>query len=388
MDNFKFNTKEDLQNAVNDFYKIPMRSRNVIANKIHTRLKEIDEYVKVYGENPILNYPSERFIIMDRKTTDNEYSRYRHYLDDNETENFNSIIFDDMNLALNDFTGVYDIIRFCKEQNYKADEIYLLKYPSHKDLIDVFKKAISSIELCFLYEIVENRAIQAMDDIEFLISTNILTESHIHRLMLSVIRLLNMPIFKTRFNNIRPRINELYNSQINLAKQRVDEFTLSRPFNDSALQAYLKIQKIGHEEALVQSYYNGDYSITDKLFNVDTDLMDVIIKIVNDKYPNLELINMVDKFKLEQEGVTPIMNKMYKGVDYYVHFKKGLQYLIYKSKVHDNRYYLITMLYNKNYMLKAYRIVINPCNTFLDKLTSDTMLESTFVTDYRKMNRR
>ena len=73
MDEFKFITKEDLQNSVNLFYKVPMRIRNVIANKIHTRLKELDEYVNVYGENPILNYPSERFIVRDRKTDDNEY---------------------------------------------------------------------------------------------------------------------------------------------------------------------------------------------------------------------------------------------------------------------------------------------------------------------------
>ena len=49
---------------------------------------------------------------------------------------------------------------------------------------------------------------------------------------------------------------------------------------------------------------------------------------------------------------------------------------------------IITELYDKNGMLKAYRITINEQNSFLDKLTSDTMLESTFVTDYRKMNRR
>ena len=388
MDEFKFVTKEDLQNSVNLFYKIPMRSRSVIARKIHTRLKELDEYVNVYGENPILNYPSERFIVRDRKTSDNEYTIYRHYLDENDSKTFNFKIYNDIDLALDKFTGIYDIIRFCKEQNNRADEIYYMKYPSHKDLIDVFKKAVSSIELCFLYEIPEARALQAMEDIEFIISTNILTYDHVRRLLLSIMKLLDMAIFKTRFNELRPKLIALFNSQISLVKQRVDEFTLTRPFNDSALRAYLKIQKIGHEELLVQSYYNGDYSITDKVFNVDTDLMQRLSTVVRMKYPNLEPINMVDKFKLEQNGITPIMNKMYRGNDYYVHMKKGLQYMVFKSKVHDDRYYLITELYDKNGMLKAYRIIINEQNSFLDRLTSDTMLESTFVTDYRKMNRR
>ena len=388
MDEFKFITKDDLQKSVDMFYKVPMRSRNVVAHKIHTRLKEIDEYVNVYGENPILNYPSERFIIRNRQSNDNEYTIYRHYLDSNDAKTFNYKIYDEMETTLNNFTGVYDIIRFCKEQNARADEVYFMKYPSHRDLIEVFKKAVSSIELCFLYEISDSRVTQAMEDIEFVISTNILTQDHVKRLLMSVMKLLNMPIFKTRFNNLRPKLTSLFNMEINMVKQKVDEYTLARPFNDSALKAYLKIQKIGHEESLVQAYYNGDYSITDKLFNVDTDLVQRISTLVRVKYTNLEPINMIDKFKLEQNGVTPILNKMYKGNDYYVHMKKGLQYLVYKSKIHDNQYYIITELYNKNGMLKVYRIVINDYNTFLDKLTSDTMLESTFVTDYRKMNRR
>ena len=164
--------------------------------------------------------------------------------------------------------------------------------------------------------------------IEFVISTNILTGEHVKRLLLSVINLLNIPIFRARSTNIKSKIDRLYNLEIDMVKQKVDEFTLARPFDDSALRAYLKIQKIGHEESLVQSYYNGDYSITDKIFNVDTDLMQRIANIVRLKYPNIEPINMVDKFKLEQNGVTPIMNKMYRGNDYYVHMKKGLQYMV------------------------------------------------------------
>lgn len=387
MEDFKFGTKEELQNSVNNFYKLPMRSRNIIANKIHNRLKELDEFVKVYGENPILNYPSERFIIMDRKSSDNEYSSYANYLNENEIEKFNSIVYNDMELSLNKFTGVYDVVGFCKEQNNKADELYLSKYPSHEDLINVFKKAVSSIELCFLYELAENRARQSMDDVEFVISTNILTESHVRRLLLSIIKLLNMPIFKSRFNDLKPRLNSLFNSRIQLAKQRVDDFTLARPFNDSALQAYLKIQKIGHEETLVQSYYNGDYSITDKVFNVDVNLMVMIDEYVQANHHKLKLIDMIDKFKLEQNGLTPILNKMYKGKDYYMHCKNGIQYLLYKSIKFEDVYYMITKINDEN-RFKSYRITLNESNTFLDKMTSSAMLESTFITNYKMMNRK
>ena len=72
MNDFKFDTLDDIKKSIADFYKIPIRSRFIISNKIHSRLKELDEYVKVSKDNPILNYPSERFIV-DDKYEDNEY---------------------------------------------------------------------------------------------------------------------------------------------------------------------------------------------------------------------------------------------------------------------------------------------------------------------------
>ena len=199
MNEFKFDTLDDIKKSIMDFYKIPIRSRFIISNKIHSRLKELDEYVRVSKDNPILNYPSERFIV-DDKYEENEYSRFQYYIDKGDIEQFNFSVYNDIDLAADKLTGVYDVVRLCREQNNKADELYLAKYPTHNDLIAVFKKAVSMIEMCFLYEFIEDMAISAMDDIEFIISTNILTDSHVRRLLLSPMKLVQMPIFSKRFS--------------------------------------------------------------------------------------------------------------------------------------------------------------------------------------------
>lgn len=385
MFDFKFNTKEDLEKSIINFYKIPLRSRNVIANKIHARLKELDLYIKVYPNNPILNYPSERFIVIDNKT-ENEYSKYKIILD-TSSEEYNLKILEDMKIALNNITGVYEVINFCREQNNKADMIYLTKFPSHEDLLNVFKNAVSKINCFFLYN--TNMVIQdsVMDDLEFIIAMNILSENHIKRLLLAPVTLSQKPVFTGLMNKadkFKNRLNELFNNKISIARQNADVQSLNRPLNDSALQAYLKIQKIGHQETLMQSYYNGDYSISDRIFDVDVELMCQIHERVSKGYPNLNLIDMIDKFKLEQHGIRPIMNKMYKGKDYYVHHKNGIQYLVYKSIVHEDRYYLVTI--KQDGMFKSYRISINSSNSFMDKISMNSVLESTFITDFRKMD--
>lgn len=385
MNEFKFDTLDDIKKSIADFYKVPIRSRFIISNKIHRRLKELDEYVKVSKENPILNYPSERFIV-DEKFDDNEYSKFEYYLDSGDIEQFNFSIYNDISLAADKLTGVYDIVRFCREQNNKADDVYLKKYPTHVDLIAVFKKAVTSIEICFLYEFVESIAITAMDDIEFIISTNILSDSHIRRLLLSPMILVQMPIFSKRFENIRPRLTKLFNTQIAIAKHRRDEFIINRPFNDTALKSYLKIQKMGYEEKLLNMDNNGDYE-PKGLIEGSINIMEAVAidEPVLDMYKNIRPINMIDKFILEEHGFFPIIPKTYNNKDYYMHIKKGVQYNLYSSILKENTYYMFTRLPNSD--VKSYKITINNNKPAIDKITSAAMLESAFITDYKKMNR-
>ena len=85
-----------------------------------------------------------------------------------------------MTLTLDNINKVYEIINFCKEQNNKADEIYLEKFPSHRDLIHVFKMAVTNLNMFFLGSSPDIFR-TSLDDIEFIISTNMLTDSHVRR---------------------------------------------------------------------------------------------------------------------------------------------------------------------------------------------------------------
>ena len=386
MDEFKFDTLEDVQNSVDNFYKLPIRSRMLYAYKINLRLKELNGYVKVNSENPILNYPSERFIVKS-DVTENDYTKFEHLLDE-DVEAFNFRIYNDISLSLDNITGIYDTVRLCREQNNKADDLYLKKFPSHKDLLAIFKQAVSKIEMCILYDFVEDIAKSSMDDIEFIISTNTLTDSHVRRLLLAPMRLFEMSIFQRNLNKydyLKQKLVALFNSQIELVKQRRDEFMMLRPFNDNALKGYLKLQKIGYEELLIGMKYNGDYDTTDKFFVVDINKAISVDEKVKVQYSQIQLINMIDKFKLEQHGLTPIMNRVHKDKDYYVHYKKGIQYNLYKSKSKENVYYMVAILDNGN--LKSYKISITEGRPVMSLDVSNTILESTFITNYKKMNR-
>ena len=380
----KFDTLDDVKRAISDFHKIPIRSRFIISNKIHSRLKELDEFVRVAKDNPILNYPSERFIV-DDTVEGNEYSKFLYYLDKGDIEQFNFSVYNDIDSSADKLTGVYDVVRLCREQNNKADDLYLEKFPTHKDLIAVFKRAVTSIEICFLYEFVESLATTAMDDIEFIISTNILTDSHVQRLLLSPMKLLQMPVFSRRFENLRPRLNKLFNTQLSIAKQKRDEFIINRPFNDTALKSYLKIQKIGYEEKLLSMNSNGDYDIKGTIPTVNIMEAVAVDEPVLDLYKNIKPINMIDKFILEEHGLYPIIPKSYNGQDYYMHVKHDVQYNLYRSIVKENTYFMFTRLPNSE--VKSYKITITDNRPKIDNLTSAAMLESAFITDFKKMNR-
>ena len=82
-----------------------------------------------------------------------------------------------------------------------------------------------------------------------------------------------------------------------------------------------------------------------------------------------------DKFKLEEHGFGPI-DKVSKNS--YVHMKNGKQYNLYRGNK-SNVYYMIT---ESAKGLKSYKITLNAKES-LDNLTSDVILESTFITSDR-----
>ena len=272
-------------------------------------------------------------------------------------QEFNQEILETMQKQVKNIKSVYEVCKYCKEGNRIANEEYLKYYPTHKDLLSIMERAVTILESNIINDyndyIVEN----VLNDIEFIIGQNVLTESHVKRLLLGVHSLQNFVIFKKKLEPITERLNELYNCESSRFYYEFDEFKSSLPFNYQQLESYMRYNKIGYEEDLINRDINGDYLIehTEVHFNPDT------IKHINEKYSNLEQIDLIDKFKLEQHGLKPIKE----GYGQFVHYKNGRQYNLYKK---NNNYYMITESNNK---FKSYKITLN------DK-ESDIIIESLY----------
>lgn len=244
---------------------------------------------------------------------------------------FNIETLESMIDKVNEIKSVYEVCEFCKNTNRIANETYLKEYPTHKDLLNIIEQAVTILENNIIDEyndyIVEN----ILNDIEFIIGQNVLTEAHIQRLLLGPITLQNLPIFKKKAASFRDRLNSLYNCESARYGYEYDEYKAMLPFNYHQLESYMRYNKVGYEEELVNNEYNGDYICEHTEFHLNPNLTDKI----NDKYPQLEQINVIDKFILEEHGLKPIEE----AYDQFVHYKKGKQYNLYKQ---NGVYYMIS----------------------------------------------
>lgn len=256
-------------------------------------------------------------------------------------QEFNKEILDTMSSQVKQIKSVYEVCDYCKEGNRIANEEYLKSYPTHKDLLSIIESSVKVIEINIINEfnsyIVEN----ALSTIEFIIGQNVLSESHIQRLLLGPKTILEFTIFKKKTETISNRFNEIYNCESSRFYYAYDEFKASLPFNYQQLESYMRYNKVGYEEELVGGEINGDYVY--EHMNIDVD--ENIVNKINNAYPNLENINVIDRFKLEQHGLKPICEFN----NQFIHYKNGKQYNLYKYK---NNYYMI------NESMKSYKISI------------------------------
>lgn len=379
MDEFRFDTLEQIKHTVNNFHKVPKVSRAVIANGVNRKLRELNEFVEVVKENTILEFPSDRFIVLHESTETNEFNKFK-YLLESDIESFNENILESLQKETSNIVSNYELVNKCKEINNKANEVYLSVYPTHNDLINIFECATNLITSHFLFNNNEEILESAMDDIEFIIARNVLTESHVKRLLSPVMILKERPMFKRTFTS--SRLDKLFESDIELPKAYFDEFALRRPYRNGAIESYLKIQKIGYEEQLVNSYYNGDYSITNNDFIGNIQEAVSLDNIIKNNHKLLQNINYIDKFILEKHGVFPITSRVYEGKEYFLHSKNNKQYTIYKNPNIKDSYFMITESKgDKEY--KAFKFTIKN-NKYMSKESMDTMIESAFITEYKR----
>lgn len=272
-------------------------------------------------------------------------------------QKFNQEILETMKTQVKEIKSIYEVCEYCKNANKIANDEYLTKYPSHKDLLSIFENSINILESNILNDyndiIVEN----ILNDIEFVISQNVLTEAHVQRLLLGPVTLQNFPIFKKKLEIVKDRINNLYNCNLNNYYYKYDEFKASLPFNYQQLESYMRYNKIGYEEELINFDYNGDYVCENTVIDINEELNDKI----SESYKGLKSIDIIDKFKLEHHGLQPIIETN----NQFVHYKNGKQYNLYKVR---NEYYMITESKSKGF--KSYKITLKdkPINITLESL--------------------
>ena len=271
-------------------------------------------------------------------------------------QEFNKEILETMEKQVSEIKSVYEVCEYCRKGNQIANEEYLKKYPTHKDLLSILDRSVNILEMNIINEYNESIVENTLSDIEFIIGQNVLTEQHIQRSLLGPKTLQQFPIFKKKIENINDRLDDLYNCNSNRFYYSYNESKASAPFNYQQLESYLRYNKVGYEEELINQDFNGDYIYESFSLDVNKELNDKICE----KYSNLENINIIDKFKLEQHGLKPIVenNKQFS------HFKNGIQYNLYKT---NNEYYMITESNNK---FKSYKITIDdkPINITLESL--------------------
>lgn len=250
-------------------------------------------------------------------------------------QEFNKETFETMYNQVSKIKSIYEVCEYCKEGNKIANKEYLKKYPTHKDLLTIFEYAVSILEFNILNDYKKHIVENTLDDIEFMIGQNILTEAHVQRLLLSPITLQKFSIFKKKFEDFGDRLLQLYECDLERYYYNYDEFKATLPFNYHQLESYLRYNKIGYEEELIDNDINGDY--VQETFEVN--LNDTVIintdKSVKEKYKCIENINIIDKFKLEQHGIKPIIQQN----NLFVHYINGKQFNVYKQ---DNHYYMIS----------------------------------------------
>ena len=250
-------------------------------------------------------------------------------------QEFNKETFETMYNQVSKIKSIYEVCEYCKEGNKIANKEYLKKYPTHKDLLSIFECAVSILEFNILNDYKKHIVENALNDIEFMIGQNILTEAHVQRLLLSPITLQKFPIFKKKFEDFGDRLSKLYECDLERYYYNYDEFKAMLPFNYHQLESYLRYNKIGYEEELIDSDINGDY--VQETFEINLNDAAVINtdKSVKEKYKCIENINIIDKFKLEQHGIKPIIQQN----NLFVHYINGKQFNVYKQ---DNHYYMIS----------------------------------------------
>ena len=61
-------------------------------------------------------------------------------------QEFNKEILDTMSNQVKQIKSIYEVCEYCKKGNSIANEEYLKKYPTHKDLLNIIERSVFILE--------------------------------------------------------------------------------------------------------------------------------------------------------------------------------------------------------------------------------------------------
>lgn len=379
---FIMNNMSDVYKAINEFNSVKPELKYSRALAILQKLDEYDTIVKIDENNTILNYVySDRFIIK-HKNDVNDYKCYEDMLKIDLSE-YNKSIYNDIYQKIDNKMTIQEVMNINKKYNDMADELIKYYYPELSDYCDTFEKAVYNIFLFFNKSIPKNILSSILDDIEYIIYSNVLSTYHINRRLLGLDIIKQKSLYnsvldddlKYRLDNL---INQKYTERYDVIDSYLKDYSYFRNFDNKQLVDYLKIQKRNFEMDLVNSNICSDYKPVNYKYIDDNRLKEKYFEIMfKVQIPREEII-----FKLEMMGF-PIREKLEikenkdkyllhdVTIPIYYEAHTGERYLVLSSL--EDSVNIVFFINNKN----SYKVNLNTKN--VDNVELNTLLESVMI---------
>lgn len=377
MKDYTINNFSDVLHIIKIFNDIPKQFRMMVSQNVQNTLIKLDTFTDVREDNQILNYPHTRFIVNRVNPNENKFEELRPMLNEDDVESYNMRVYDTISLKLDSVTNYNEIITTCSLLNNEADALYTEYFREHDDYISLVKLSVNKILTFAKYSISDDIVKSCMDDIEFIIATGILSDNHVQRLMLPIIRLIDMKLFNMNDEN-KKRIIRLFNSQISLVKIRHDMFF--KTGTTKYLITYLKIKKHEYEEVLVSLPIDSDYDVSNFTGKISKDTYNIIENNQTLIKEGLSIPDSIDLFRLNKNGFDTIVNFNYDGKSLPIYVKEDSQYVIFKSDKNT-----FTFVNNDGVDYHKHKVEFNG-RKHLDTNSINTILESTII-NTNMMNR-
>lgn len=335
---FPLNNYDDVIKAVNEFDKVKPALQKHRWMVIESTLAKLDKTVEVEVDNPINKFDTRRVICKESKNNNNIFKNYINILQ-NDVEDFNNIVYNRISNTITFKDSMKTIFQISREYNMYADELIIKYYPHLKPYCEVFRTAVYKIVDYFFksmnLEIINN----ILDDIEFIINSNVLCSSHIERYTFIFKLLMSKSLYSNLLDdNTKDRI-------LAITIVDCDNFYMlpsnkMHTVNINSLLSYLKIRKRDYEMDLVYNDLNSDYNKV----NLYVDDIDKSIERIFNQYITISgLFNIddIDVLKLNNKGFSPIFHytkfaptKEY-NIYFYIDPKTKLKYVVLKTKNKD-----------------------------------------------------